>query len=233
MGLFGNKEKKRQEKLNKEIEKREKIIRGKVAETEKYAQQRQNEIEKLEEEIDKMVKLELKDGKIQKVEETRGIPQAPAPSLAEQAAEDLVNKQMEEMMGQQEMERQRQAFQYQQAQAEQYQREQAAMAQQQMMPQQMAMLQQQQAMAQQAAFAQQQALLAQQQMAAIPEDNRPVVLHILMTEGREAKESIVMADLQQIMDALDEAIASCTTIPFGQRTLNGRYILEYMYYVQQ
>jgi hypothetical protein len=57
-----------------------------------------------------------------------------------------------------------------------------------------------------------------------------LTVHILMSDGREAKEVIYARDMPAISEALNEAISSCTALPFGNRVLNGRYILEYMYY---
>jgi FtsZ-interacting cell division protein ZipA len=210
MGLFGDKEERKRKRLEREAEDKKRMLDKKVLEA-----------QKAEEELN-MVKLELKDGKLQKVDEKKEVIEPPlqprVPSLAEQQAEEMVRRQTEAMMAQMEQEAmQREAYQQQMAQQQQM----AAMAQQQ---QQLAALAQQQQMA---AMAQAQAQAQVQQQTSPP---NTVTMHILMTEGREAKEEIYSDELQAIIEDLNEAIASCTSIPFGSRVLNGRYILEYMYY---
>jgi hypothetical protein len=215
MGLLGKFiEHRKRKKLERELENKERTLNTKTSET-----------EKLKEEIN-MVKLELKDGKIQKVTENKEVPDTlpplssmgvpPMPAQADDEEERIAM--MQEAQAQAQWEAQQRQLMQQQAM-------QNAMRQQTM--QQQAMQQQamqQQAMQQQAM--QQQAMMAQQQAMA----PKMVTFHVLMTEGRELKMEVDETQIPQLMTDIDSAILDCSALPLGSRTVNGRYILEYMAY---
>jgi hypothetical protein len=225
MGLLGKFiEHRKRKKLERELENKERTLNTKTSET-----------EKLKEEIN-MVKLELKDGKIQKVTENKEVPDTlpplssmgvpPMPAQADDEEERIAMMQEAQAQAQWEAQ-QRQLMQQQAMQNAMRQQTMQQQAMQQQAMQQQAMQQQamqQQAMQQQAM--QQQAMMAQQQAMA----PKMVTFHVLMTEGRELKMEVDETQIPQLMTDIDSAILDCSALPLGSRTVNGRYILEYMAY---